>query len=78
MGTIFIRPPIKQKMKAGQPLNDEDRKEWLVTLNELAKSHSQQKGAIIACSALKEKYRRVLAEKIECHVYWVLLQGILR
>ena len=62
-------------MKAGQPLNDEDRKEWLITLNKLAKSQSQQKGAIIACSALKEKYRRVLSEKIDVPVYWVLLQG---
>lgn len=74
-GDDFHPPANKEKMKAGQPLNDEDRKEWLVTLNALAKSQSQQKGAIIACSALKEKYRRVLSEKIEAPVYWVLLQG---
>ena len=65
----------KEKMKAGQPLNDHDRQDWLITINELAKARSKQNGAIIACSALKEKYRRVLSEKIEVPVYWILLQG---
>lgn len=71
----FHPPANKEKMKAGHPLNDDDRKDWLVRINELAKDQSQQKGAIIACSALKEKYRYVLSEKIETPVHWVLLQG---
>lgn len=74
-GDDFHPPANKEKMKAGQPLNDDDRKDWLTRMNELAKEQSQQKGAIIACSALKEKYRKVLAEDIESHVKWVLLQG---
>ncbi len=65
----------KEKMRAGQPLNDEDRKEWLTSINELAKKQSLEKGAIIACSALKEKYRKVLAEGLKMPVQWILLQG---
>lgn len=50
----------KEKMKAGHALNDEDRAAWLQQLNGLAQQHMYLKGAIIACSALKEKYRAVL------------------
>eukprot|EP01035_Chromulina_nebulosa_P052582 gene52582-71743_t len=34
----------KAKMHAGQPLTDDDRQEWLTTLNELAQKHQQLKG----------------------------------
>lgn len=71
----FHPPANKEKMKAGQPLDDNDRKDWLIKINELAKEHSQQKGAIIACSALKEKYRTVLSGAIKTPVHWILLQG---
>ena len=36
----FHPPANKEKMKAGQPLNDEDRKGWLTSINELAKEQS--------------------------------------
>jgi len=65
----------KEKMKAGEPLNDADRKDWLSTINELAKEQSQKSGAIICCSALKEKYRIVLSDEIKTPVHWILLQG---
>lgn len=65
----------KNKMNAGQPLNDDDRKEWLQNINQKAREEAANKGAIIACSALKEKYREVLAHNIDCPVYWVFLQG---
>lgn len=65
----------KNKMKAGHPLNDDDRKEWLQNINQKAREEAGKKGAIIACSALKENYRTVLAGKIACPVYWVFLQG---
>ncbi len=74
-GDDFHPPANKEKMKAGHPLNDNDRKDWLICMNELAKEQSQQKGAIIACSALKEKYRKILSDKIQSPVHWVLLQG---
>ena len=71
----FHPPANKEKMKAGKPLNDDDRKGWLSTINELAKENSQKSGAIIACSALKEKYRNQLSEGIKSTVHWIILQG---
>ena len=36
------------KMKSGQPLTDEDRKDWLLALNELAKTQQKSTVCIIA------------------------------
>ena len=74
-GDDFHPPANKEKMKAGHALNDDDRKGWLTRMNELAKEQSHKTGAIIACSALKEKYRVILSEGIKIPVYWILLQG---
>jgi gluconokinase len=64
----------KKKMKAGIPLNDDDRKGWLQQINLLAIEQERLAGAIIACSALKEKYRHVLSEAI-AKPYWIFLNG---
>ena len=45
------------KMAAGTPLEDADRWPWLDALNALLRGEKQ---AVIACSALKESYRRRL------------------
>jgi carbohydrate kinase (thermoresistant glucokinase family) len=50
------------KMQAGIPLQDTDRWPWLHLLNEELK---KQQNAVLACSALKESYRRRLAEGLE-------------
>lgn len=65
----------KDKMKAGLPLNDKDREGWLHTINQLAVGEAQKNGAIIACSALKEKYRTLLSYGIKVPVHWIFLQG---
>jgi len=65
----------KEKMKTGKPLTDEDRSGWLITLNQLAREQQEKQGAIIACSALKEKYRKILSAGIAAPVIWVFLQG---
>jgi len=53
----------KAKMAAGHPLNDEDRQPWLETLNRLmAAWHSTGKSGVLACSALKQKYRATLQQ----------------
>lgn len=62
------------KMSKGQPLDDEDRKSWLLRLNTLSKEHSV-KGAVIACSALKHSYRDFLKEGLERKVKFVYLSG---
>jgi carbohydrate kinase (thermoresistant glucokinase family) len=65
----------KEKMQAGHPLTDEDRAGWLRAINQLAKEQMEKEGAIIACSALKEKYRAVLSGGIRVPVHWVFLDG---
>ncbi|QLG43839.1 gluconokinase [Costertonia aggregata] len=63
-----------KKMSAGNPLNDDDRKTWLNSLNLLAKQH-QKKGAVIACSALKQSYRHVLSRSLNDSAKFVYLKG---
>ena len=63
-----------KKMASGSPLNDDDRKGWLASLNELAISN-KNKGAVIACSALKKMYRTQLKENIEQQTNFVYLKG---
>lgn len=65
----------KEKMKAGKPLEDADRQGWLESLNALAKNEGKKAGAIIACSALKERYRDILAAGITVPVHWIFLEG---
>jgi len=51
------------KMAAGHPLNDDDRALWLEILHELIRDHLKDKNSLVlACSALKEKYRAQLAD----------------
>lgn len=51
----------KVKMAAGHPLNDEDRQPWLETLNQLLRDWYQVgQSGVLACSALKQKYRDTL------------------
>jgi gluconokinase len=67
----------KAKMAAGHPLNDEDRQPWLETLNGLMQGwFLAGTGGVLACSALKEKYRATLAAGMpEGAVKFVLLDG---
>ena len=62
------------KMSSGQPLTDEDRASWLDTLSKNLQQWEKEGGAILACSALKEKYRETLAKGLDqCH--WIFLSG---
>lgn len=62
------------KMSSGQPLTDEDRASWLDTLSKNLQKWEKEGGAILACSALKEKYREILAQGLDqCH--WIFLSG---
>jgi gluconokinase len=82
-GTVFAdaddyHPPAnKAKMAAGTPLNDDDRQPWLETLNELLRGWDQQsEGGVLACSALKAKYRDTLQQGIAPErIAFVLLDG---
>ncbi|NOR79608.1 MAG: AAA family ATPase [Methyloprofundus sp.] len=49
------------KMRNGIPLTDEDRSGWLETLSQYIKKYIiSEHNAVIACSALKQQYRRKL------------------
>jgi len=65
----------KLKMKNGIPLTDEDRVGWLENLNHRLLEESKNKGAILACSALKERYRQKLIENLNDRILWVVLRG---
>ncbi len=58
-GDDFHPPANVAKMTAGTPLTDADRLPWLKNLHEKLLAHHH---AVLACSALKESYRRILAE----------------
>lgn len=64
-----------KKMASGQSLNDEDRQEWLKSLNKLAREQAQESGCVIACSALKEKYRNLLEDGLNKSPHWIYLEG---
>ena len=49
------------KMAAGTPLTDADRLPWLQKLNALLRKEAD---AVLACSALKDSYRKLLVENI--------------
>ena len=61
-------------MKKGIPLDDLDRSFWLNKINSELIKYSK-KSLILACSALKEKYRLKLIKGVEQKVYWFLLNG---
>ncbi|BFP43595.1 gluconokinase [Flavobacteriaceae bacterium GF1] len=63
-----------EKMESGQPLNDDDRHGWLVSLNQLLKS-KKESGAIVACSALKKTYRTILIDGLTDQLKFIFLQG---
>ena len=67
----------KQKMASGQALSDEDRRPWLEELNRLMRGwFDAGVGGVLACSALKAKYRDTLSSGMPVGtVHFVLLDG---
>lgn len=63
------------KMASGQPLTDADRAGWLADLARHVGQWEQNKGAILACSALKESYRATLQAGAQAPLHWVFLTG---
>ncbi len=63
-----------RKMSEGIPLSDTDRMPWLKLLSETLTSY-RHGGVVLACSALKEMYRKNLVDDEEVGVCWVFLHG---
>jgi len=70
----FHSPANTDKMRRGVPLTDEDRQPWLARLRELIeRCLATGENAVLACSALKKKYRRYL--RVNVQVIFVFLRG---
>ncbi len=63
-----------KKMRSAVPLTDEDRWPWLTSLRELIeRCLTTNESMVLACSALKESYRRYL--RVSGEVKFVFLRG---
>jgi gluconokinase len=72
-GDDFHPPASVAKMASGVPLDDDDREPWLARLRELIDEHaSAGASAVIACSALRRRYReRLLAGCSEARLVYL-------
>ena len=62
------------KMRNGESLTDKDRQPWLESLRDMIKrSLAAKKNAVLACSALKKKYRALL--RVNADVRFVFLRA---
>lgn len=71
----FHAPDMVEKMRKGIPLNDADREPWLRNLADHIRVWQREGGAVLACSALKEKYRQILKSIPEEEITWIFLSG---
>ena len=61
-GDDFHPAANREKMSKGEPLTDKDRAPWLEALAHLiAQLDQADQSAVVACSALKRSYRKVLS-----------------
>lgn len=68
----FHSPDNVRKMASGVPLTDEDRGPWLEELHELISHHNKRGGnGVLACSALKDAYRRILSADADVAVVYL-------
>lgn len=65
----------KKKMAQGVPLEDSDREPWLNILHQIIQEHlADGRSMILACSALKKNYRRMLGIDQQ-QVFSIFLKG---
>lgn len=65
----------RKKMSSGIPLEDRDREPWLLAMNKKLKQEEKNKDIVLACSALKEKYRNTLEDGLAETPKWIFLEG---
>jgi carbohydrate kinase (thermoresistant glucokinase family) len=61
----FHPPENRRKMAAGIPLSERDREPWLRELARRISAWEAAGGAVLACSALRARHRKILAEAAE-------------
>lgn len=64
-GDDFHSEANREKMRAGTPLNDDDRAPWLVTIRDWMTEQARAgTSTVVTCSALRRAYRDVLREAV--------------
>lgn len=63
------------KMKSGIPLDNKDRRPWLQNMASQIALWNKGEGAVLACSALLEKYRKILSSNGKEKVTFIYLKG---
>jgi gluconokinase len=72
----FHPPGNVEKMRAGTPLTDGDRRPWLRALRgRIDEACGREEDAVLACSALKAEYREYLQRGCPTDVCYVYLRG---
>ena len=66
----FHSQASREKMAAGLALNDADRAPWLATLN---RELMRRAPVVLACSALKQRYRDRLSAGLDAAFVWIEL-----
>lgn len=75
-GDDFHSDASVEKMSRGVPLDDADRKSWLEKIHDLAARRIEDgRSAVVACSALKQKYRATIRGDHGERVQFVYLKG---
>jgi gluconokinase len=73
-GDSLHSPANIDKMRHGIPLTDGDRAPWLAAIHaRLVDVFERGQDLVVACSALEQQYRKVLAENVS--ISWVYLKG---
>jgi gluconokinase len=73
-GDDLHSPVDKARMEAGQPLDDRTRAPWLERVHQaLLDAVAGGDGVVVTCSALKRRYRALLAEHVPGIVFVALV-----
>ena len=68
----FHSPANIEKMRRGIPLTDEDREPWLAALHQaILRWAADQRNVVLACSALKDIYRKELIVSPEVRLVYL-------
>jgi gluconokinase len=74
-GDTFHPPANVAKMSRGEPLDDSDRMPWLAAMADAIREwQAKEKPTVLACSALRQRYREILAGG-SAGVRFVFLRG---
>jgi len=75
-GDQFHPPANVAKMSRGEPLDDADRLPWLRSMAEAIREwRMKDRPTVLACSALRQRYRDILADGSDGEVRFVYLRG---